>query len=81
MEETQVGSLVREDQHALEQLGLCATTTEPVSGACVPHLLKPACLDPVLHKREAHTLQPSVALLTATRERLCTATKTQSSQK
>ena len=37
MQGTRVRALVREDPHAAEQLGPCATTTEP------------ACLEPVSH--------------------------------
>ena len=43
--------------HAEEQLSLHATTTEPVRhnySACVPRLLKPGCLQPVIHNRRTH---------------------------
>ena len=61
--------------HAVEQLGPWATTTEP------------ACLEPVLHNKRGHDGERPAhhdeewPLLVATRERPCTETKTQHSQK
>ena len=67
-----------------------ACALEPAShdyGACVPQLLKPACLEPVLRNKEkplqweAGAPQRRVAPAPATRESPRTATKTPRSQK
>ena len=91
---TRVQAVVREDP-------TCRGATKPVRHnywACaleptshnywarMPQLLKPACLEPVLHsKRSHHNKKPAhhkeqESPLTATRERPCAATKTQRSQ-
>ena len=57
------------------------------SRAREPQLLKPPCLQPVLHDKRSHRNEKPVHRnkeeppLTATRESLCAATKTQCSQK
>ena len=57
----------RKIPHAAEQLGLCATTTEPVlyspcattTEVCVPQLLKPTHLEPMpCNKRRHHNEKP-----------------------
>ena len=82
MQGTWVRAQVREDP-------TCCGATKPVSHNCwahIPQLLQPACLEPVLCNKEkplqweARIPLQRVALLAATRESLCTATKTQRSQ-
>ena len=67
-----------------------AGTLEPVSHdywACVPQLPKPVHLEPVLCNKRSHRNEKPMhhneeqPLLAATRESLCTAMKTQQSQK
>ena len=79
----------------VEQLSSWATTTEPAlwslgataTEARVPQLLKPICLEPVLRNKRSHRNEKPThrneeyPLLTATREGLRAATKTQLSQK
>ena len=63
--------------HAKEQLSLRAPTTEPVLGACVPQLLKPACPAACASQRqkspqwEACTQQLERAALLAWWSRIC----------
>ena len=65
MQETWVDNQSRRIPHAMEQISLCATTTEPVRqspgaaalAACVLQLLKPKSLEPVLHKRSHRTVK------------------------
>ena len=90
MQGSRVRSLVREDptcRGATKPMrhNYRACALEPTS--CVPQLLKPACLEPVLRNKRSHLNenpthrneeQPPLA---ATRESLRTATKTQRSQK
>ena len=55
--------------------------------ACVPQLLKPACLEPVLHRERSHCNKKLMhhneewPLLAATGERPCTAMKIQCNKK
>ena len=90
-----VRALVREDptcRRATKPVhhSYWACALEPVSHnyrAHVPQLLKPTHLEPMLcNKRSHHNEKPAhcnkeLPLLSATRESLCTATKTQCSQK
>ena len=62
MQGTRVLALVWKIPHAVEQLSPCATTTEPelyslratTTEACVPQLVKPAHLEPVLCNKRSH---------------------------
>ena len=83
MQGTWVRALVQEDP-------TCHGATKPVPHncwACVPQLLKPTHLEPMLrNKRSHHNEKPTRCneeqpLPAATRESPCTATKTQHSQK
>ena len=79
------------EPHATEQLSpLCATTTELACHnywACMPQLLKPTCLEPVLCSKRSHCNEKPEHRNeewpphTTTRESLHTATNTQQSQK
>jgi len=50
--------LSRKILHAVEQLSPCATTIDPTT-AIEPQLLKPAHLEPVLHKRSHRREKPT----------------------
>ena len=94
MQGTRVWALVREYPTCLRatkpvRRNYWACTLEPVSHnywAHVPQLLKPVRLEPVLRNKRSHCNERPIhrseewALLAATGESLCTATKTQCSQ-
>ena len=85
----------RKIPHVTEQLSPCATTTEPAlqspqattTEACMPQLLKPTCLEPVLCNKRSHRNQKSAHCdeeqppLATTRKSPREAMKTQCSQK
>ena len=95
MQRTRVRALVREDSacHGATKPvrhNYWACALQPMSHshrACVPQLLKPVHLEPVLRNKRSHRNEKPVHLneeqppRAATRESPCTATKTQHSQK